>query len=263
MPRFQNKTCVRPVGNHGQVDDLLHGPAGAEAEGFEFDLGGGDAVDEEDHVVAVVGVVGVDAELVDDLEGVLAPVFDVDEGVVEGGAIVAGEAASLAEAGGGGEDVGGDDLVEEALELAVGEFDAVEGFEVPPEVLFERGAVADVGTEGVLEGLQLVEEVSLKLGFGGGHGGVGRHRTPVVRNDHGERIRQAARACIRLRTSAPLREGRSAFSDQLSAVGQRGRLDFGFRMGAGSVGAGSFQRSAISGQPEGETALGLWLNAEG
>ena len=42
----------------------------------------GHAVDEQDDVVAVVAVVGVDAELVDDLEGVLAPVLDVDERVV-------------------------------------------------------------------------------------------------------------------------------------------------------------------------------------
>ena len=51
----------------------------------------GHAVDEEDDVVAVVAVVGVDAELVDDLEGVLAPVLDVDERVVQRRAVVAGE----------------------------------------------------------------------------------------------------------------------------------------------------------------------------
>ncbi len=81
----------------------------------------GHAVDEQDDVVAVVAVVGVDAELVDDLEGVLAPVLDVDERVVERRAVVAGEAVAVAERVGGGEDVGGDDLVEQALELAVGE----------------------------------------------------------------------------------------------------------------------------------------------
>jgi hypothetical protein len=74
-------------------DDLLDGAAGVDAEGFEFDLDGGDAVDEQDDVVAVVAVVGVDAELADDLEGVLAPVGDIDERVVQRGAVVAGEAA--------------------------------------------------------------------------------------------------------------------------------------------------------------------------
>ena len=100
-------------------DDLLDGAAGVDAEGFQFDLDGGHAVDQQDDVVAVVAVVGVDAELVDDLEGVLAPVLDVDQRVVERRAVVAGEAASVAEGMGGGEDVGGDDLVEQALELAV------------------------------------------------------------------------------------------------------------------------------------------------
>jgi hypothetical protein len=54
----------------------------------------------------VVAVVGVDAELIDDLEGVLAPVLDVDQRVVERRAVVAGEAVDLAERLGGGEYVG-------------------------------------------------------------------------------------------------------------------------------------------------------------
>ena len=44
-----------------------------------------------------------------------------------------------------------DDLVEEALELAIGERDAIEGFELLPEVCFKRGAIADVGAIFVLE----------------------------------------------------------------------------------------------------------------
>ncbi len=99
-------------------DDLLDGAAGVDAEGFEFDLDGGDAVDEQDDVVTVVAVVGVDAELADDLKGVFAPVVDIDERVVERGAVVAGEAAPVAERLGGGEDVWGDDVIEQALEFA-------------------------------------------------------------------------------------------------------------------------------------------------
>jgi hypothetical protein len=49
-------------------DDLLHGPARIHAEGLQLDLHTGHAVDEQDDVVAVVAVVRVDAELVDDLE---------------------------------------------------------------------------------------------------------------------------------------------------------------------------------------------------
>ena len=50
------------------IDDLLHGPARADAERLQLDLHDRHAVDEQDDVVAVVAVVGVDAELVDDLE---------------------------------------------------------------------------------------------------------------------------------------------------------------------------------------------------
>lgn len=96
-------------------------------------------------------VVGVDAELVDDLEGVFAPVLDVEEGVVERSAVVAGEAVDLAEQGRGGEDIGSDDLIEKALEFAVGELDAVEGLEVVAEVAFQGGTVADIGAVGVFE----------------------------------------------------------------------------------------------------------------
>ena len=73
----------------------------------------------------MVAVVGVDAELVDDLEAVLAPVLDVDQGVVQRGAVVAGKRVALAEDTGGRKDVAGDDLVQEAGELTLREVDAV------------------------------------------------------------------------------------------------------------------------------------------
>src|SRR5690606_33964692 len=107
--------------------------------------------DEQDDVVAVVAVVGVDPELADDLEGVLAPIVGVDQGVVEGGAVVAGEAASGAKALAGGEDVGGDDLVQQASKLGMGQADSVELRELLAEVLFERGAVPDIGAVFVLQ----------------------------------------------------------------------------------------------------------------
>jgi hypothetical protein len=114
-------------------------------------------------------VVGVDTKLVDDLEGVFAPVLDVDEGVVERGAVVADEAVDLAEQGRGGENVGGDDLVEEALEFAVGELDAVEGLEVVAEVAFDGGSVADVGAIGVFEIGQFADQRLFELLFGHGY----------------------------------------------------------------------------------------------
>ena len=107
------------------VDDLLHGPAWADAKRLQLDLHTGHAVDEQEDIVAVVAVVRVDAELVDDLEVVYAPVLEVDEGVVQRRAVVASERVDPPQGLGGGEDVGGDDLVEESGELGVCQADAV------------------------------------------------------------------------------------------------------------------------------------------
>ena len=87
------------------------------------------AVDEQDDVVAVVAVVGFDAKLANDLKGVLAPVGDVDQGVIQWRAVVAGEGVAVAERMGGGKDVGSDNLIQQAGKLGVGELDVVEGLE--------------------------------------------------------------------------------------------------------------------------------------
>ena len=100
------------------IHDLLHGPARADAEGFQLDLDARHAVDQQDDIVALMAVVGIDAELVDHLEGVLAPILDVDQSVVQRRAIIAREAVSVAEGAGGGEDIGRDDLLQEPLKFA-------------------------------------------------------------------------------------------------------------------------------------------------
>jgi hypothetical protein len=79
---------------------------------FQLDLNGGDAVDQEHDVVAMMAVIRIDAQLINDFEGVLAPVLDVDEGVVQRRAVIANEAVALAKCAGGGEDIGRDDLVD-------------------------------------------------------------------------------------------------------------------------------------------------------
>ena len=137
LDEAQQRLGVAVAGVVLVIDDLLHGPARADAEGFQLDLHDRHAVDEQDDIVAVVAVVGVDAELVDDLEGVFAPVLDVDQGVVQRRAVVAGEAVALAEGAGGGEDIRGDDFLKKALELAIRQADAVEGLEFLAEVLLQ------------------------------------------------------------------------------------------------------------------------------
>ena len=98
-----------------------------------------------------MAVVRIDAELIDDLEVVLAPVLDVDEGVVERRAVVTDERFPVPEGARGFVDVGCDDLIEESLELAVGECDTIQGFELIPKVCFKRCSIMDVGAIFVLE----------------------------------------------------------------------------------------------------------------
>ena len=93
----------------------------------------------------MVAVVRVDAELVDDLEGVFAPVLDVDQGVVQRRAVIAGEAVDCC--GGFLAAVKTSGVTISSSRRAnsrIGEVDAVEGLELFPEVLLQRGAVGDV-----------------------------------------------------------------------------------------------------------------------
>ena len=106
-------------------DDLLHGLLGIHAEGLQFDLHAGHAIDEQEDIVAAVAVVRVDTELVDDLKMVLAPVLQVDEGIVQGRAVIACETVDLPQGLRGGEDIWGDDLIEQAGKLRIGELAAV------------------------------------------------------------------------------------------------------------------------------------------
>ncbi len=133
------------------LDDLFHRPTGADPKRLELDLDNGDAVDQEHDIVAVMAVVRIDAELIDDLEAVLAPVLDVDEGVVERRAVVADKRFPVPQRTGGFVHVWCDDLIEESLELSVGEVDAVECLELLPEVRFKLGEIADLGAVFVLE----------------------------------------------------------------------------------------------------------------
>ena len=116
-----------------------------------------------------MAVVGVDAQLVDDFEVVLAPVLDVDQGVVERRAVVALEGVDVAQGLRGVVDIRRDHAVEQALEFAVGELDAVKRLELLAEIGFQRGAVANVRPIGVFEVAQLGDKIKLDLAFRGCH----------------------------------------------------------------------------------------------
>ena len=133
------------------IDDLLHGPAWADCQGFQLDLHHRHAIDEQDHIVAVMAVVGVDAQLIDHLEGVLAPVLDVDQGVKQRRAVVPLETVPFAQDAGRHEYVRRNDLLHQSGELILREMDPVERLELLAEVLFQRGTVADIRAIGIFE----------------------------------------------------------------------------------------------------------------
>ncbi len=151
------------------LDDLLHRPAWIDAQRLQLDLDDGHAVDQQHHVKAVVAVVGIDAQLAGHLEGVLAPVGDVDQRVVQRGAIVAGEGVAVTQPLRGGENVGGDDFVQQAGKLGIGQGDLVQRLEVLAEIGFQRGAVTDVRAQGVLELAELFDQLLLDGGFADAH----------------------------------------------------------------------------------------------
>ncbi len=146
-------------------DDLFHGPTRADAEGLELDLNHRHAVDEQNDVVTMVAVVRVDAKLVDDLEVVLAPVFDVDQRVVQWRPIVAGEGVDAAYGLGRRKDIRRDDFVQKPLEFAIRQVDVVERVELLAEVFLEGRSVANVGTVFVLQLSKFLDELQFKLVF--------------------------------------------------------------------------------------------------
>lgn len=140
------------------LNDLLHRPTRIDSEGFQLDLHDRYPVDEQDYIEAVMAVVRVDTELADDLESVFAPVPDVYQGVIERGAIVAGEAIALAKRAGRRIDIRGDNLLKESVEFTIRKIDPVESFKFFPKILLQRSTVPDVGSVDIFEALELLDE---------------------------------------------------------------------------------------------------------
>ena len=147
------------------LDYLFHGPPWLDAEGFQLDLHTGDSIDQDEHIVTVVAVVRVDAKLIDDLEGVFAPILDIDQGEIERSSVIAGEAVALAQRTGGGENVRGNDFFEKPGKFAGSQSDAVQGFELCAEVLLQSRSVANVLTIFVFQAAEFLDELFFKLAF--------------------------------------------------------------------------------------------------
>ena len=146
----------------------------------------GHPIDQNQHVITVVAVVRVDAQLVDHLKGVFAPVFDVDQGVVERRAVIAGEGVDAAQGAGGSENIGGDDVFKQAFEFAIAQIDAVERLKFLTEVALQSGAVTDVGAVCVFEALQLADKAVFDVFlFDGMSGCRGLRAVRELRSRHG------------------------------------------------------------------------------
>ncbi len=163
LDKAEERPAVAVAGVILVLNNLLHGAAGADAEGFQLDLSHGNAVDQEDDIIAVVAVVGIDAELVNDLEVVFAPVADIDERVGKRGAVVASKVVFLAEDPAGSKYVGGNQLTQKTLKLGIRKVDAIEGLEFPAKVELKGGTITDIGAIGVLEVAQFLDELILEI----------------------------------------------------------------------------------------------------
>ena len=132
-------------------DDLLHGPARADCQALKLDLHERQAVDQQDDIVAVMAAPGIDTQLADHFETVLAPVLEVDQLIVQRGAVIALEGIAMAKVFGAGENIRVDDVIEQAGKLVIGESDAVERLELLAEILLQCLTVVDVGAMAVFE----------------------------------------------------------------------------------------------------------------
>lgn len=77
------------------------------------------AINQQHHIVTMMAIVRIHAELVHNFECVLAPIPDIDETIVKRSAIVSLEAVVGAKCACGPEDIWSDDLFEQTLKLGI------------------------------------------------------------------------------------------------------------------------------------------------
>ena len=141
--------------------------------GFQFDLDNRDAIDQQQHIVAMVAVIGIYPKLTHHFVIVLAPILDVDQREIERRPVVASETVALAQDFGGGVDIRTHNAIHQSGELPIGESDVIQRLELLPEIGFQRCAIPDIGADDIFESAQLVDELRLNLRFADG-GAAGR-----------------------------------------------------------------------------------------
>ena len=147
------------------LDNLLHGPARADSQRFQLNLYHRHAVDKEQHVIAVMAVAGVDAELVDHLKAVFAPLPDVDQGVKQWLAIVALEAVALPQMPCSSKNVRGNDQIQQPGKLGIRQMNPIERFELFAKVLLQCVTVTNIFPILVFEILQFIDQALFALVF--------------------------------------------------------------------------------------------------
>ena len=147
------------------LHDLLHGPARADGQRFQLNLHHRDAIDKQYDVITVVAIVCIYAELVNNLKGVLAPIFDIDQCVKERRTVVALKAVAFAQKPRGVEHVRGNNLFQQAGKFTVRQAYSIQGFKLLSEVGLQRGTVADVLTVDIFKASQVFYQLLFDLLF--------------------------------------------------------------------------------------------------
>jgi len=133
------------------IHNLFHGPARTDGKIFQFYLYDGNPVEQNDDVIAVVTAGRIDAKLVDDFKGVFAPVERIYQSEGKRRAVIPFQGLRLAKGAGRLINIAADDHVHESGEFGFGKVNPIQRFKVGTEVLFQRCAVMNVRSIGVLE----------------------------------------------------------------------------------------------------------------
>jgi len=115
----------------------------------------------------MVAVVSIDAELIDHLEGVFAPVPDIYESVVERRSIISSKVVAFTKGPGSSEDIRRDYFFQKTLEFTIRKLHLVQGFESIPEVSFKSRSITNVWAIFVFEGPEFRDQGLFKIAFRG------------------------------------------------------------------------------------------------
>ena len=107
----QQRMGVAVAGVVAVLDDLLHRTAWGNLQGFQLDLHQRQAIDEQNHVIAVMTVISLNAQLIDDFKVVFAPVAQINQHVFQRRAVLAGEFAFFTQCLRSSEHIRSDNLI--------------------------------------------------------------------------------------------------------------------------------------------------------